>query len=858
MNINLNEEQKKNIENKFLEFQRIWTLEKVKSMSLEEYTSIKKDNPDRNDFTFWLENKLDDIGSIWGGSSFKFGIYKRNFNDDKEKLKGKIYNDNYAWLSKYGNNQDEAFDKIKQTIVDIIHASKNNDFETIENIDFGDATKWKIAFHYQNVNNIKIVDIFSKNVLDLISLNKFKEKLKIYQIYEKLLENKNLSLIKMIENIAIPLWVEYGINIKKMKKLFCEYLSKRNIDTSSIKKYVSAVENISNEFLKDNLYSCNLYNFDQNIEKLNKNNKFVLKNNNGNKMYSVALKHYRTFLYNFERQFLNNEIMDKELNMKNSPLNQILYGPPGTGKTYHTIDKALEILGENLGDRDDKKAKFDEYVKNGQIVFTTFHQSYGYEEFVEGIKPIIDNDENSQEVKYDIKDGIFKKLCKKALDKKRKIINNEDISIDKNSKVWKISLGANASLRDECFEKNKICIGWNDIPKNKDERFLNLGSNDKNSIISFVEYMQIGDLVCVFNTSKTIKGVGVIVSDVKYSDGEYQTYREVKWISKDNEINILDLNNDKILVQKTVYELYRISSNDLLAKINLNNPKDNTNNLEIAEDNATKNFIIIIDEINRGNVSKIFGELITLIEPNKRIGESEGLKVTLPYSGEKFGVPKNVYIIGTMNTADRSITSLDTALRRRFEFIEMMPKPNLLYNIFVCKNVENPNKDEDYLGDDRKTEGDAEILQKILISINKRIEFLLDREKTIGHAFFISEAVKFDKNNWIKPDEYEKDWYVLSISKLKSIFQNKIIPLLQEYFYNDYALINVVLNENGMIFEDKKDDKYLQKIKNLYNVDSERNIYTIAPFNNGIWDKIEIYQAIYDDKITNKTKNENE
>ncbi|EAH8848482.1 AAA family ATPase [Campylobacter lari] len=782
MNINLNEEQKKNIENKFLEFQRIWTLEKVKSMTLEEYTSIKKDNPDRNDFTFWIENILDDIGSIWGGSSFKFGIYKRNSNDDKENLKGKTYNDNYAWLSKYGNNQDEAFNKIKQIIINIIQASKNNDLESIEKIDFGDATKWKIAFHYQNVENIKIVNIFSKNVLDLISLNEFKEKLKIYQIYEKLLENKNLSLIKMIENIAIPLWVEYGINIKKMKKLFCEYLSKRNIDTSSIKKYASAVENISNEFLKDNLYSCNLYNFDQNIEKLNKNNKFVLKNNNGNKMYSVALKHYRTFLYNFERQFLNNEIMDKELNMKNSPLNQILYGPPGTGKTYHTIDKALEILGENLGDRDDKKAKFDEYVKNGQIVFTTFHQSYGYEEFVEGIKPIIDNDENSQEVKYDIKDGIFKKLCKKALDKKRKIINNEDISIDKNSKVWKISLGANASLRDECFEKNKICIGWNDIPKNKDERFLNLGSNDKNSIISFVEYMQIGDLVCVFNTSKTIKGVGVIVSDVKYSDGEYQTYREVKWISKDNEINILDLNNDKILVQKTVYELYRISSNDLLAKINLNNPKDNTNNLEIAEDNATKNFIIIIDEINRGNVSKIFGELITLIEPNKRIGESEGLKVTLPYSGEKFGVPKNVYIIGTMNTADRSITSLDTALRRRFEFVEMMPKPNVLSD-----NCEGVN------------------LQKLLEAINTRIEYLLDREKTIGHAFFIG---------------------IDNLEKLKKVFQNKIIPLLQEYFYNDYALIDAVLNENGMLEKQDINNDYLKNMKDF--IESGNVVYKFS------------------------------
>ncbi|MCV3454581.1 AAA family ATPase [Campylobacter sp. FU_520] len=791
MNINLNEEQKKNIKNNFLEFQKIWTLEKVKDMTLEEYTSTKKDNPDRNDFTFWIENKLDDIGSIWGGSSFKFGIYKRNSNDDKENLKGKIYNDNYAWLSKYGNNQDEAFDKIKQTIVDIIQASKNNDFKTIENIDFGDATKWKIAFHYQDVNNIKIVNIFSKNVLDLISLNEFKEKLKIYQIYEKLLENKNLSLIKMIENIAIPLWVEYGINIKKMKKLFCEYLSKRNIDTSSIKKYASAVENISNEFLKDNLYSCNLYNFDQNIEKLNKNNKFVLKNNNGNKMYSVALKHYRTFLYNFERQFLNNEIMDKELNMKNPPLNQILYGPPGTGKTYHTIDKALEILNENLENRDDKKVKFDEYVKNGQIVFTTFHQSYGYEEFVEGIKPHIDREENSKKIEYEIKDGIFKELCEKALDKKRKI--NNDISIDKNSKVWKISLGANASLRSECFEKNKICIGWSDIPKNKDERFLNLGSNDKNSIISFVEYMQIGDLVCVFNTSETIKGVGIITSDVKYNeDKKYQTYREVSWISQNDEINILDLNNDKILVQKTVYELYRINPNDLLAKIS------QPNNLEDVEDNTKKKFIIIIDEINRGNVSKIFGELITLIEPSKRIGEEEEIKVKLPYSGKDFGVPKNVYIIGTMNTADRSITSLDTALRRRFEFIEMMPD--------VEELEKSKYKDVN--------------LKKLLESINTRIEYLLDREKTIGHAFFIG---------------------IDNLEKLKKVFQNKIIPLLQEYFYNDYALIDAVLNENGMLEKQDTNNDYLKNITNF--IERDNGIYKFS--NSKDWDKstfIKIYE----------------
>ncbi|ECP6414819.1 AAA domain-containing protein, partial [Campylobacter coli] len=271
--------------------------------------------------------------------------------------------------------------------------------------------------------------------------------------------------------------------------------------------------------------------------------------------------------------------------------------------------------------------------------------------------------------------------------------------------------------------------------------------------------------------------------------------------------------------------------------------------------NSLNSYIIIIDEINRGNVSKIFGELITLIEPSKRIGESEELKVTLPYSGKKFGVPKNVYILGTMNTADRSITSLDTALRRRFEFVEMMPDPDLLKNVFICKDVENPNKDEDYLGDDAKTEGFAEILQNILISINKRIEFLLDREKTIGHAFFMSEAVKFNKDNWCKPDEYEEDWYVLSISKLKSIFQNKIIPLLQEYFYNDYALISAVLNDNGMIEKCEKDDKYLQKIKNLDNVDSEKIIYNIASFDNKIWNDIKTYQAIYNDG-ENQSKND--
>ncbi|EAI4895617.1 AAA family ATPase [Campylobacter jejuni] len=468
----------------------------------------------------------------------------------------------------------------------------------------------------------------------------------------------------------------------------------------------------------------------------------------------------------------NVQQISSKMENKNMPLNQILYGSPGTGKTYHTIDKALEILGENLESRDEKKAKFDEYVKNGQIVFTTFHQSYGYEEFVEGIKPRIDSKENSKEVEYEIKDGIFKELCKKALDN------------------YKVSL-----LTQEEFVKSE------DL-ENKIEIFLDeLVDQQK-----FIEKIQSGG----FKLEEYNEKYRIITDDTNanlYLNLEiFKTLLE----NKDKIINgrsIKQILNNKHRRQIDSYyfqlvKLFKEREQDY--KVD-NNP---------SEKPELKPYIIIIDEINRGNVSKIFGELITLIEPSKRIGEKEELKVTLPYSGEKFGVPKNVYIIGTMNTADRSITSLDTALRRRFEFIEMMPDVSKLS--MDCEGIN---------------------LQELLKAINTRIEYLLDREKTIGHAFFVS---------------------VENLEDLKKVFQNKIIPLLQEYFYNDYALINEVLNDNGMIFEDKKDDKYLQKIKNLDSVNSERSIYNIASFDDKIWDKIEIYQAIYNDEIANKLKNENE
>ena len=397
---------------------------------------------------------------------------------------------------------------------------------------------------------------------------------------------------------------------------------------------------------------------------------------------------------------IKQEYSQTENNIHSMSLNTILYGPPGTGKTYNTVNKALELIGENIEGktRQEIKSLYDAKVKDGQIVFTTFHQSMSYEDFIEGIKPLKPLTDDKF-VKYDIQPGIFYNICETA---------KSNFQNSRSENKGKLNF-------DEAFEKFKE--DW-----------------EKNPALKF-----------------PLKTEGYEFTIIGFTTTSIQ-FRKASG-STSHTLSI-----------GTLKELYYGKEFDFKQGVGIYYPavlkKIQSYKSEKSDEVVLKNYVLIIDEINRGNVSQIFGELITLIEEDKRLGKEEALEAKLPYSKEKFGVPPNLYILGTMNTADRSVEALDAALRRRFSFKEMPPDPELIA-------IEGKLKDKNGF----LNEIDLPLL---LYTINKRIEKLLDKDHQIGHSFFMP---------------------VSSLKELMVVFQNKIIPLLQEYFYGDYGKIGLVLGK---------------------------------------------------------------
>ncbi len=375
-------------------------------------------------------------------------------------------------------------------------------------------------------------------------------------------------------------------------------------------------------------------------------------------------------------------------NQEKIPLNQILYGPPGTGKTYHSINRALQIINDQDLDWNNRKfvkEVFDKKTESGQIAFITFHQSISYEDFIEGIKP----DTNARnEVIYGVKPGLFKTIATAA--------RNNWLDTSTGRKGALSFEDAFAQLKSE----------WELQPEMK---FPLKTPGYDYQILDFTETS--------IRFKKSSGGTGHTLSINTLSDYFY----------------------NRRAINPTGVGIYYPS---ILEKLRSYKPS-------APVDTAMKNYVLIIDEINRGNVSRVFGELITLIEEDKRLGRDEALEATLPYSHDRFGVPPNLYIIGTMNTADRSVEALDAALRRRFSFEEMPPEPDTIEPVI-----------EDIS------------LKQLLLIINTRIEKLLDKDHQIGHSYFMKVA---------------------DINELQAAFYNKIIPLLQEYFFGSYDKIGLVL-----------------------------------------------------------------
>ncbi len=436
-----------------------------------------------------------------------------------------------------------------------------------------------------------------------------------------------------------------------------------------------------------------------------------------------------------------------------APQNIILYGPPGTGKTYSTTQRALElILGKGANDGDVKDL-FRKYQKKGQIEFVTFHQSYGYEEFVEGLWPVLDDTE-SADVRYELHDGVFKRIALRAaaegLQKSAEGADFDDL--------WDQLVAKIEDHSDRIFKGKGR-------GKGQPGKEYVLEVSEKNNIIAYA-----------------VKGDGKNNDNVTRTGTKYTASKEnskklwdqrIKFGFGEDPEHLTSENAKEILgncdypglwiVYKRLLEL----SHDESAHIGEERPSNDAvqRALDKGESESfsfspeTPQYVLIIDEINRGNISKVLGELITLLEPDKRLGADNELRLRLPYSpAHRFGVPPNLHILGTMNTADRSIALMDVALRRRFTFEERMPDAHVLRVELNLKLRDN--------------EPLVTLIVDLFNALNKRIRFLYDRDHQLGHSYFLN---------------------VNSLEDLRRVFIDRVIPLLQEYFYGDWYKICTVL-----------------------------------------------------------------
>jgi len=915
-----------------------WPPERVRQMTLEEFTNSSKDDA----FIYWIESRLEKLGSIWGGSAFKFGIYCRDNTEIKEAASGRIWGEKYAWLSKFGAIEQEAFATVRGRLVEIIDAARQGHFARVEEVDLAPMLKWKVAFLYQDRNQPTLFPVFKKEwlFLDYKSIDpRARLATTPYHVMYETLMERNRALGDVFD-VARSVWERHGTEKSRTPRAFAVPLAwtihestviddlchKTKVEAEDVDSFLdnllagadlaegdqlallvegdvralgtlthaepsqfawdqtpvsfpsgllvnptSEVRELSASERQEiwshlptadssggvaaagprywkiapgknaqgwpewkergiaaigwpklgDLTNATKAEFEKRAAKCAKEHDYrkgmsqvwefrnirpgdrVVANQGKHTVLGIGtvangyqyqpgthivngeeFPHQIKVVWNdttprsveqpaWQKTIVNlskgdfdallalapaSEAKPTEGGLPASPCeprNIILYGPPGTGKTYSTVERALKlILGSDklsgLGDKG-LLALFREHQARGQIEFVTFHQAYGYEEFVEGIRPVLDQASDAQ-VRYEIHDGVFKRIALRAAAEGLRVEASQpdfdelwdvlvrDLSKEgtrtatsASGKTYQLSLSSQGSILSQACE-----VDDEGAVSSVTDRIQT--ASRENARLYWVHRSELGPEPEKFSYEKTTQ---LFAREKNGSGGNHYTalwivYTQLLALSRLAGARKAELIDQRARVQQA-----------------LDKPGPTTT---FSFSALSRQYVLIIDEINRGNMSKILGELITLLEPDKRLASRNEVKLPLSYSPQhRFAVPPNLHIIGTMNTADRSIALMDVALRRRFTFEELMPEASVIRTTLQARVA---------------SKAFIELVADVFDALNDRIRFLYDREHQLGHSYFLE---------------------VTDVGSFRQVFLDRIVPMLQEYFYGAWDKICIVL-----------------------------------------------------------------
>jgi 5-methylcytosine-specific restriction protein B len=768
------------------EFLSVWPASRLATMTLDEYSQAGS----KDSFTYWIESGLDKLGSIWGGSSFKFGVFSRKDTEDKKSDAKLSYSDTHGWYSSLGATAEEAFEKVRGFIVQVADWASRGDLDAIDAFqDLGEAYKWKIAFHYQNRQAPVIVDIFKRAPLAVFVGGTASQSMATLQKSALARRHADVGILEFGRQIW-EAWSEKNLAIWKLshgnppnftdaeRQQYLEVqwaVMHRDTGKEQGKKFADAPVGTLfflchgnspqriGQFTSDAMpcdkgdgwlqRSYRVLKPAQRTDRYTANSKGWSPQGNST-FWQVGANDLPEFENTLLKPFFATDLAELAalagepieattlgtttggISTPASPsgadhvplagcINRIYYGPPGTGKTKAVLDLLKE-------DYTDAPQQLDSPERQRQAIAERMATARWWEAAAAAL-----HDLGGQAKVSDLAEHRFVQAMVAAAGTNRSIKQTLWRTLQTYTVEESATVRLKKRLSPSIFDKGDDSV-W---------RFAGEWQEACADLIEWVDALKKGG-----SNAAERKRYRFVTFHQSYGYEEFiEGLRPV--LAADSEAE----------ADSVAYEMRAGVFKELCREARLS---------------PGQRFALVIDEINRGNISKIFGELITLIEADKRDplgGTSPPAEVTLAYSGEKFSVPANVDVIGTMNTADRSLALLDTALRRRFDFVALMPDTR-------AEKVADDPHSAPLAGLVVATEQGEIDVRRMLENINARIEALYDRDHSIGHAYFT--------HLWRKPDGQER------FAALIDTFRNRIVPLLEEYFFEDWQKIRLVLADN--------------------------------------------------------------